>query len=110
MTGANIKRLLIGGKAESVTAEAGSVYQFEIINPNSYPVFVKFFDLPVAQVGADTVPELTYLVKPADSLEKSDSLVRQAKFEKAVTIMVTKSMLKNDGAAPDPCLIHLQFT
>jgi len=87
--------------AVAIKASAGNVYGWNIINPNAYAVYVKFYDALVADttVGTTAVKATLQIPTSGSAFLKNDGLVYS--FATAISVACTKLLVDSDTTAID---------
>jgi hypothetical protein len=87
----------VGNRAVKVKSVAATIYAYNIVNPNSYPIYVKFYNkIPDNVVSTDT-PAQTVLV-PADDIANDPDVTYV--FSTAISVRCVTGALNADTNAP----------
>lgn len=93
--------------AQAVKASAGNLYGLVAINPNTAPIFLKFFNVAAAGVTpGTTVPARVYEIPAADGVNNGQLLITPDAmplkyFSTAISVLAT-SVLADTGAQTAP--------
>lgn len=103
MFAANIKRnTALSNTAVAVVGDKCTLYGYYFFNPNSVPVYVKFYDALVTNVTVGTtIPAITRMV-PAQSgwLAQENNVQGQLNLQNGLTVACTTSIADSDTTAP----------
>lgn len=96
----------LSNTAVSIKASAGSLMGWNVINPNTVPVYIKFYNVVAGSVTVGTTPvSLTLLIPPGDSTSPSmfflePSLVPVEIFSTAISAAAVTGLADNSFTAP----------
>lgn len=95
--------------AAAIKASSGRVLGWNVINPNAYPVYLKFYNKAPAINPESDVPVLTLMVPSSGSIYQEPNCVQQI-FATAITIRVTKLLGDTDDTALDtPVQLNIKY-
>ena len=98
----------------TVKAAAGGVYGWNFINPNTVPVYVKFYDTLSVVLGS-TTPIDSLLVPPGDGVTPGmfvlePGLIPYETFSTAISIVCVTGLADNSTAAPStPIYVKVRY-
>lgn len=96
-----------GNTAVQVSASTATVYGYKIVNPNSYTIYVKFYNKLAANVGDNDAPDLTVTVNANSTATDTSSHA----FATALSVRCTTRNVNSDKNAPAvPADIELELT
>lgn len=91
----------LGKTPVSVKAGPGNLYGWNIINPNDFPVYVKFYNIAVGSVVVGTSDIEKTLFVPSSSHVFQEPNVRQLYFDTEISVACLKGLSDGDTSDPD---------
>lgn len=99
-----------GATKAQIKSKAGTVYGYNFVNANTYPVYVKLYDNPSASVTVGTTVPVRTIVIPASGFMMQEQLgVALTAFTNGITIAVTKNLADTDTTVLDTAILAEVF-
>lgn len=89
----------VGVAPVTLKAAAGSLYGYNLINPNAVPVFAKFYDNAAPVVGT-TTPLFTVAIPANGAYVITRNGFPHGTFTNAIKVAVTTGLADTDATAP----------
>ncbi len=99
-----------GETKAQIDGSAAGLYGYSFVNPNNYPVYVKFYNALAANVTVGTTTPLRTIAIPANGFVLQETTgVPLTAFSTGLTIAVTKLLADSDTTVLDTAILAEVF-